>query len=316
MGADLEHRADPVRRRADRARRRGDPRGRRAVAPAAERPAARRGRGRARRHPDRDALRPEPARPVTHEARGHEAGAPRAVGAGARRARVEGNLPPRPAGLRVPRCRICPGHWPCCASSRWSAHLPPRRVAVLTLNARSSRRQRRRRRARPAAAALEPAARGSRVAHSRRDADRRYYDHDSFDGTSFWSGSARTTTRRRSGRTCSQSAPDVSGAPRAFAPLGWRAPSIDGSVLDPMSPRDVGISAMPARPRRAAGRHSTAARRHALVHGRTAAYVVRSAGAAPFRQKSRTSAIPTPTSTMPRPRPGVRWCSLKPTQPN
>ena len=35
-----------------------------------------------------------------------------------------------------------------------------------------------------------------------------------------------------------------------------------------------------------------------------------------LRQKSRTSAIPTPTSTIPSPRPGVRWCSLKPTQPN
>ena len=49
VGADLEHRADPLRRGADRACRRGDPRGRGRVAPAAERPAARRGRGRARR---------------------------------------------------------------------------------------------------------------------------------------------------------------------------------------------------------------------------------------------------------------------------
>ena len=49
------------------------------VAPAAVGAAARRGRGRARRHPDGDALRPEPARPLAHEARGHEARAPRAV---------------------------------------------------------------------------------------------------------------------------------------------------------------------------------------------------------------------------------------------
>ena len=42
-------------------------------------PVARRRRGLARRHPDGDALRPEPARPLAHEARGHEGGAPRAV---------------------------------------------------------------------------------------------------------------------------------------------------------------------------------------------------------------------------------------------
>ena len=59
------------------------------VAQAAVGPAARRRRGLARRHPDGDALRPEPARPLAHEARGHEARAPRAVGRGARPARVE-----------------------------------------------------------------------------------------------------------------------------------------------------------------------------------------------------------------------------------
>ena len=75
---DLEHRADPVRRGADRARRRVDPRGRRHVAPPAERAAPRRGRGLPRRHPDGHALRPEPARPLAHEARGHEGRAPRA----------------------------------------------------------------------------------------------------------------------------------------------------------------------------------------------------------------------------------------------
>ncbi len=47
--ADLEHRADPLRRRADRVRGRGDPGGRRPVAPAPERAAPRRGRGLARR---------------------------------------------------------------------------------------------------------------------------------------------------------------------------------------------------------------------------------------------------------------------------
>ena len=60
------------------------------VPPAAERPAARRGRGLARGHPDGDGVRPEPARPLAHEARGHEARAPRAVGAGARPAGDEG----------------------------------------------------------------------------------------------------------------------------------------------------------------------------------------------------------------------------------
>ena len=42
-------------------------------------PAPRRRRGRPRRRPDGDALRPEPARALAHEARGHEAGAPRAL---------------------------------------------------------------------------------------------------------------------------------------------------------------------------------------------------------------------------------------------
>ena len=55
-------------------------RGRRQLAPAAVRPAARRGRGRAGGRADGDALRAEPARPLAHEARGHEARAPRARG--------------------------------------------------------------------------------------------------------------------------------------------------------------------------------------------------------------------------------------------
>ena len=46
LGADLADRADPLRRAADRARGRGDQGGRRHLAPPAERPAARRGRGR------------------------------------------------------------------------------------------------------------------------------------------------------------------------------------------------------------------------------------------------------------------------------
>ena len=52
-------------------------------------------------HPDRDALRPEPARALAHEARGHEGGAPRAVGAGPRPARLEDDRAARlePRGL-------------------------------------------------------------------------------------------------------------------------------------------------------------------------------------------------------------------------
>ena len=49
------------------------------VAPAAERAAARRRRGRARGRADSDGVRPEPARPLAHEARGHEGGASRAA---------------------------------------------------------------------------------------------------------------------------------------------------------------------------------------------------------------------------------------------
>ena len=84
VGADLEHRADPVRRDADRLLRRGDPRGGGDVAPAAVGAAARRGRGLACGRADGDDVRAEPAWPVAHEARGHARGAP---GAGRRRAR-------------------------------------------------------------------------------------------------------------------------------------------------------------------------------------------------------------------------------------
>ena len=73
----------------DRLLRRGDPRGRRRRAPPPVRSAARRRRGLPRRGSDRDALRPEPAWPVAHEARGHEGGAPRARRRGARPARLE-----------------------------------------------------------------------------------------------------------------------------------------------------------------------------------------------------------------------------------
>ena len=89
VGAHLEHRADPVRRDADRPGRRGGPRGRRHVAQVAVGPAARRRGGLAGRHPDGDGVRAEPARPVTHEARGHEARAARAERRGARHAGLE-----------------------------------------------------------------------------------------------------------------------------------------------------------------------------------------------------------------------------------
>ena len=89
VGADLVDRADPLRRDADRLRRRGDPRGRRDVAPPPVGAAPRRGGGLARGRPDGDALRPEPARPLAHEARGHEARAPRALRRRARPARLE-----------------------------------------------------------------------------------------------------------------------------------------------------------------------------------------------------------------------------------
>ena len=61
----------------------------------AERAAARRRRGLARRRSDRDDLRPEPPRPLAHEARGHEARAPRAGGPGARPARGQDDRPGR-----------------------------------------------------------------------------------------------------------------------------------------------------------------------------------------------------------------------------
>ena len=88
VGADLADRADPLRRDAGRLRRRGDRRGRRDVAPASLRPAARRRRGRPCGRAHGDGLRPEPARPLAHEARGHEA---RASRAGRGRARPAGD---------------------------------------------------------------------------------------------------------------------------------------------------------------------------------------------------------------------------------
>ena len=81
VGADLVDRADPLRRDARRARGRGDRRGGRHDPPAALGATPRCRRGLALRHPDRDGVRPEPARPLAHEARGHEARAPRALGA-------------------------------------------------------------------------------------------------------------------------------------------------------------------------------------------------------------------------------------------
>ena len=57
---------------ADRPRRRGGARGVGDLAPASFRAVARRSRGVASGHPDGDALRPELARAIAHEARGHE----------------------------------------------------------------------------------------------------------------------------------------------------------------------------------------------------------------------------------------------------
>ena len=67
MGADLEHRADPLRRRAARARRRGDQGGRRNVAPVAERAVARCGRGRAGGRSHGDGLRAVAPGPLAHQ---------------------------------------------------------------------------------------------------------------------------------------------------------------------------------------------------------------------------------------------------------
>ena len=74
-------RADPVRRPPDRARRRVGARGLGHVAPAPVRAAPRRRRGRAGGNPDGDAVRSVATRALAHEARGHEGGAPRALGA-------------------------------------------------------------------------------------------------------------------------------------------------------------------------------------------------------------------------------------------
>ena len=85
LGAHLADRADPVQRRSRRHGRRRDRGGRRHVASAAERTAARRRRDGAR-HPHRDALRQEPARPEPHQGGGHPRGGPGAVGTGPGRA--------------------------------------------------------------------------------------------------------------------------------------------------------------------------------------------------------------------------------------
>ena len=84
LGADLEHRADPLRSRADRPLRRGLPRCRRHLTSVAVGAAARRRRGCACGRPDGDALRAEPTRALAHEARGHARRASRARGRGAR----------------------------------------------------------------------------------------------------------------------------------------------------------------------------------------------------------------------------------------
>ena len=108
LGADLEHRADPVRPGADRPLRRRVPRRRRHLASAAVRAAPRRRRGRPRRRADGDAVRAEPPRPVPHEARGHARRAPRARRRGARPA---GRQHDRPGLLRSVEARRSPAGW-------------------------------------------------------------------------------------------------------------------------------------------------------------------------------------------------------------
>ena len=77
------------------------------LAPAAVGPLARRRRGLARGHPDGDGVRAEPARPLAHEARGHEDRASRAERRGPRPARVEdarGSRSPTSPYTRSERC--------------------------------------------------------------------------------------------------------------------------------------------------------------------------------------------------------------------
>ncbi len=85
--------------------RRGDPRGDGDVAQAPVGPAARRRGGRALGCAHGDAVRAEPARALAHEARGHEAGPPRARRRGAR--------PPRREDDRLGRRRVAarPSLW-------------------------------------------------------------------------------------------------------------------------------------------------------------------------------------------------------------
>ncbi len=80
VAADLEHRADPLRRRADRAGRRIDQRGDERLPSPAERAASRRSGGCTRGRAYGDVVRAVTARPVAHEAGGHEGGAPGARG--------------------------------------------------------------------------------------------------------------------------------------------------------------------------------------------------------------------------------------------
>ncbi len=80
----LGHRPHAVPPGPHRVGRRGRPRGLRHLAPVAQRPAARRRRGGARRDPYGHALRPEPLRDLAQQDRGHARGTHRAVGGGAR----------------------------------------------------------------------------------------------------------------------------------------------------------------------------------------------------------------------------------------
>ena len=108
LGADLEHRADPVRPGADRPLRRRVPRRRRHIAsPSVRAPPRCRG-GCPRRCADRDAVRAEPPRTVSHEARGHARRASRARSCGARPA---GRQHDRQGLLRSVVARRSPAGW-------------------------------------------------------------------------------------------------------------------------------------------------------------------------------------------------------------
>ncbi|MER3488171.1 MAG: hypothetical protein C4307_05375 [Chloroflexota bacterium] len=91
MGEAVVDRAHPLPPRARRPLRRGDSGGGGGFAPPAERPPPRCRRGRPGGSSHGDDVRAEPARPLSHEARGYEGGAHRAVGRRARSAGEQGH---------------------------------------------------------------------------------------------------------------------------------------------------------------------------------------------------------------------------------